>query len=244
MRTVCTIEARMRSTRLPGKVLKPLGGRPMLARMIERLARSKRLDAIVVATTDHPADDAIAELARELGVGCHRGSEEDVLDRVLRAAQGARADLIVETTGDCPLIDPEIVDRTIETFAAGAYDYVSNCHKPSFPRGFEVQVFPTKVLAEVARLTDDPADREHVSLYIYEHPERFRLGLVESGLPPADRSLRLTVDTPEDYALVGRVFDELYPTNPRFGLRDVIDLLHRRPELAAINRNVQQKRVR
>jgi spore coat polysaccharide biosynthesis protein SpsF len=244
MRTVCTIEARMRSTRLPGKVLKPLLGRPMLERMVERLRRARRLDAIVIATTDHAADDPIEALARRLDVGCFRGSEEDVLDRVLQAARSAKADLIVETTGDCPLIDPALVDRTVEAFLAGGKDYVSNCLVPSFPRGFEVQVFPLKVLEEVARLTQDPADREHVSLYIYEHPDRFRIGRLDESVPPKERELRLTVDTPEDYALVSKVFEALHPTKPDFGLADVIELLRRRPDLAGLNRHVQQKRVR
>jgi spore coat polysaccharide biosynthesis protein SpsF len=242
-RTVCTIEARMTSTRLPGKVLARAAGRPLLQHMIERLARCPALDAIVVATTTNPADDPIEALAGELGAGCFRGSEEDVLGRVLGAARADGADLIVETTGDCPLIDPAIVGEVIAAFREGEVDYCSNTLEPTYPRGMDVQVFPTGVLAEVDRLTDDPADREHVSLYIYEHPQRYRLLGVRAE-PPRDADLRLTVDTPEDLALVRAVFDELYPVDPAFGLSDILDLLDARPELRELNREIQQKPVR
>ncbi|MEZ4458058.1 MAG: glycosyltransferase family protein [Gemmatimonadales bacterium] len=244
MRTVITIEARMRSTRLPGKVLAPLLGRPLLARMIERLQRVRRADAIVIATTDHPADQPIADLAMELGVACHRGSEEDVLSRVLDAARGAGADLIVETTADCPLIDPGVIDQLIATFRANQVDYCANVLAPTYPRGLDVQVFPTAVLADVAGRTTDPADREHVSLYIYEHPDHYRLLTVASGLPAWVGELRLTVDTPDDLALVSRVYEALYPERPDFGLAEIVALFERRPELRSINEHVRQKAVR
>src|SRR5262249_58632314 len=191
-------------------------------------------DGIVVATTDTPADDAIEELARRLGVGCFRGSEDDVLDRVLRAAQSAAADAIVEITGDCPLVDPQVVDRLVDVYLANDYDYVANVLKRTYPDGLDTQVFATSLLAEVARLTQDPADREHVSLYIYEHPERYRLHNVESDLPPKYWKLRLTLDTPEDFALIAAIYGELYPKNPAFTLSDVLRLLDRRPDLLAL----------
>lgn len=244
MRTIITIEARMRSTRLPGKVLRPILGRPMLARMIERLRRVRFADGIVIATTDHPADDEIVALATELGVGCHRGSESDVLGRVLGAARAAGAELIVETTGDCPLIDPGVIDQLIQTFHSNQVDYCANVMTPSYPRGLDAQVFSTRVLAEVAALTDDPADREHVSLYLYEHPERYRLLNVASGLPREVSELRLTVDTAEDLDLVMRVYCELYPTNPAFVLSDILALMEREPCLRAMNQHIRQKTVR
>jgi spore coat polysaccharide biosynthesis protein SpsF len=242
-RVVCTIEARMTSSRLPGKVLMPAAGRPLLEHMIERLRRARTLDGIVIATTEDPSSDPIAELAERLGVDCHRGSEDDVLARVLDAARACDAELIVETTGDCPLIDPALVDQVVEAFREGGADYCSNNLERTFPRGMDVQVFPTAVLAEVATLTDDPADREHVSLYIYEHPERYRIRTVRSGRPGLG-DLRLTVDTPEDLALVRAIFDELHPRDPAFGLDAVLDLLAERPDLAALNREVVQKPVR
>lgn len=244
MKIVTTIEARMRSTRLPGKVLKPLLGKPMLERMVERLRRARRSDAIVVATTTHPADDPIVELARAMGVGCYRGSEEDVLDRVLEAAESVEADLIVETTADCPLIDPGVIDQLIATYLANPVDYCSNVLKPTYPRGLDAQVFSVATLRQVAALTTDPADREHVSLYIYEHPERYRLLTVASGLADDVGRLRLTVDTPEDFVLVERVYQALYPTNPAFGLAEIVALFERDPELADLNRHIRQKAVR
>jgi spore coat polysaccharide biosynthesis protein SpsF len=244
VKTIITIEARMRSSRLPGKVLLPILGQPMLARMIERLSRVRRADGIVVATTDDPADGPIADLAHRLGVGCFRGSEEDVMDRVLRAAQAAGAELIVETTADCPLIDPGVVDQVIQTFRSNPVDYCANVLVPSFPRGLDVQVFPTRVLADAAARTTDPTDREHVSLYIYEHPERYRLVNLSSGLADSVAELRLTVDTDADYRLVSRIYQELYPDNPDFGLAAILELLARRPELATINHHVRQKAVR
>jgi spore coat polysaccharide biosynthesis protein SpsF len=244
MRVVATIEARMTSTRLPGKVLLPLAGRPVLERIVERLGRARTVDRVVVATTVNPADDPVAELAARVGAGCHRGSEEDVLGRVLGAAQGAGADLIVEITGDSPFVDPEVVDRLVDVFRLGDFDYVANVQRRTYPLGLDAQVFPTRVLAEVAALTQDPADREHVSLYIYEHPERYRLHVVESGLPARFADLRLTLDTPADLALARAVYDELAPADPAFRLADVLALLDRRPDLAGLNRHVAQKQAR
>jgi spore coat polysaccharide biosynthesis protein SpsF len=244
MRVVTTIEARMRSSRLPGKVLKPVLGKAMLARMIERLHRAAWSDDIVVATTTHPADDPIVELARALDVRCHRGSEDDVLARVLEAATAAGADLIVETTADCPLIDPGVIDQLVHTFQTNDVDYCANVLAPTYPRGLDVQVFARAVLEDVAERTREPADREHVSLYIYEHPERYRLLNVASGLPDWVGRLRLTVDTADDLALVERVYETLYPRNPAFGLTDLVALFHREPELTEMNRHVRQKAVR
>jgi len=243
MRTVCTIEARMTSSRLPGKVLLPAAGKPLLEHMIERLRRVEQLDEIVIATTQDPSSDPLQALAERLGVGCFRGSEDDVLARVLGAARAADAELIVETTGDCPLIDPATVALVIERFHESGVDYAANNLERTYPRGMDTQAFPTAVLAEVDTLTDDPHDREHVSLYIYEHPERYTLLSVRSDRPETG-ALRLTVDTEEDYELVRTIFEELYPANPAFGLDDILALLAARPELADLNRHVEQKPAR
>lgn len=244
MKIVAIIEARMKSTRLPGKNLRTILGKPMLELLIERLRLARKLHGIVVATTTDPTDDAIEDLTRRLGVGCFRGSMDDVLDRVLRAAQSVEADAIVEITGDCPLTDPAIVDQIVEVYAANRFDYVGNVRPSTFPVGLAVQVFPAKVLEEVAHLTQDPADREHVSLYIYEHPEKFSLRNVESGLPEKYRDYRLTVDTPEDFALIGAIFEALYPGNPGFGLDEVLAFLEKNPALLDLNRSIQQKSAR
>ncbi len=166
-----------------------------------------------------------------------------MLARVLGAAQAYEADLIVETTGDCPLIDPGVIGHVIARFLDGDVDYCSNTLERTYPRGMDVQAFPTAVLAEVAELTDDPADREHVSLYIYEHPERYRLRSVVSERPETG-ALRLTVDTPEDYELIRTIFETLYPGDPAFDLDAILALFDERPGLADLNRHVEQKPAR
>lgn len=244
MSTVAIIEARMTSSRLPGKILLPVEGKPLLELLIERLRRAELLDNIVIATTDNPSDDVVEQLARRLGVGFFRGSEEDVLDRVLHAAHEHAADVIVEVTGDCPLMDPTIIDRILRTYREKKVDYVSNILKRTYPRGMDLQVFSTNVLEKVSRLTQDPVDHEHVSLYIYEHPEIFSLFNVESDLPEKFWDVRLTVDTREDFELIKAIFESLYPSKPTFTLEDIVDLLEKRPDLLDINRNIHQKKVR
>jgi spore coat polysaccharide biosynthesis protein SpsF len=233
----------MTSSRLPGKVLLPVLGRPLLEHMVERLRRSRRIDAIVLATTAEAASDPLEALAAELGIGCFRGSEDDVLGRVLGAARAHDADVIVETTADCPLIDPAVVDLVVERFEQGDADYCSNTLERTYPDGLDVEVFPTAVLAEVDRLTADPADREHVSLYIYEHPERYRLRNVASRRPDTG-AWRVTVDEPADYALVTAIFEALYPADPAFGFEAIVALLDARPELRALNDDVEAKPAR
>jgi|SRR2546422_1377036 len=243
-RIVATIEARMTSTRLPGKVLLPVAGKPLLRHLIERLQRVNSLDEIVVATTINKADEAIVKLAAELGVGCFRGSEEDVLGRVLGAAKSYRADIIVEITGDCPAIDPDVIGRCIaEYFSTGA-DFVSNTLQPTYPWGMDTKVFSTRVLEEVDRLTQDPADREHVSLYIYEHPERYRLHNVSAPPELTWPQMHVELDTPEDYELFKAIFEALYPQNPAFTLYDMIKFLKDHSDIAGINAPIQRKGTR
>lgn len=243
MRIGITIEARMTSSRLPGKVLLPIAGKPALERMVERVRRVPGIDQIVVATTVNATDDPIAELAAAMGVGCHRGSEEDVLQRVLDAANAYGLDVIVELTGDCPLIDPAVIAAVISTYRQAGVDYVSNClNSRTFPLGMETQVFATQVLADVARRTSEAEDREHVSLYIYRHPELYSLRN-HPAPPPFQSDLRLTLDTPADYELIRRVYETLYPANPEFGLADILTLMECQPELRSLNAGVQQKHV-
>lgn len=244
MKIVCFIEARFSSSRLPGKVLKPILGQPMLGLMIERLQRARTLDGIVIATTDGSADDPVAELGKKMGVGVFRGSEDDVLARVLGAARAFKADVIVETTGDCPLHDPAIVDKVVADFRIGGADFVSNVRDYTTPRGTDVRVFTTDALDEINRVSQDPADHEHVSLHFWEHPEKYRLRNVRTEFPPEVAELRLTVDTPEDFELVRQVYEELYPKNPHFTLADVLALFERQPEMASINQHIVQKAVR
>lgn len=243
MKIVATIEARMTSSRLPGKILRPILGKPMLELLIERLSNVNKIDQIVVATTENSTDDIVEQLTRSLGYSCYRGSEDDVLERVLEAAQYNNADIIVEITGDCPLIDPKVISRLIEIYVHNSYDYVSNTLKQTYPNGLDTQVFSLKILQEVAQLTQDPVDHEHVSLYIYEHPEKFLLFNLESDIPEKYWDLRLTVDTIEDFELIRTIFEELYPKNPNFSLEDILFLFEMRPELYEINKHIQQKKV-
>ena len=243
MKIVCTIEARMTSSRLPGKVLKEIVGKPVLELMIERLKRVPSIDEIVIATTDLPTDDPVEGLANRLNVGVFRGSEEDVLDRVLKAAQAYKADVIVETTGDCPLIDPQIVENCVQAYKRADADYLSNVLERTYPIGMDTQVFATNILEDVARLTDDPDDHEHVSLYIYRHPELYSLQNVAAPAHQTQPDLALTLDTAEDFELIKSVFESLYPQNPIFDLDDILNLLAAQPELITKNAHVQRKTV-
>lgn len=238
---VATIEARMTSSRLPGKVMLPLAGKPSTERLIERLKRSTYIDVIVVATTTHAADEPLVALAKQLEVGCFRGSEQDVLGRVLGAAQSVRADLICEVTGDCPLVDHALIDRGIEEFFSREADYAANIIPVSFPIGFDVQVFPVSVLAEVDRLTQNPIDRVHVSYYIYTHPDRFRIYNWAAEGEYYWPELRVTLDEKEDYQLLNALFEALLPVNEDFTALDVIRYLRAHPELLELNKHVRQK---
>jgi spore coat polysaccharide biosynthesis protein SpsF len=183
-------------------------------------------------------------LANRLHVGVFRGSEDDVLARVLGAARAYEADVIVETTGDCPLHDPAIIDKVVADFRIGGADFVSNVRDYTTPRGTDVRVFTTGALDEINRISQDPADHEHVSLHFWEHPEKYELRNVVTQLAPEVAQLRLTVDTPEDFELVRRVYEELYPVKPDFTLGDILALFERQPELARVNQHVMQKAVR
>jgi len=202
MKVVCIIEARLKSSRLPGKVLKPIMGKPMLELMCERLQRSRLIDDLVIATTDQESDEPIVDLAKKIGVLFFRGSEDDVLLRVLNAAKTYKADIIVETTGDCPLNDPAMVDKVVADFLMGGADFVSNTLQYSTPRGTDVRVFKTESLNEINDISDDLADHEHVSLHYWEHPEKYRLRNVSTDFDESVKDWRLTVDTIEDFNLV------------------------------------------
>lgn len=243
MKIVATIEARMTSTRLPGKVLADAHGMPMLERMVARLRKVARIDEIVVATTVNAADDPIVALCRRLSVGFWRGSEDDVLQRVLDAAKAHRADVIVELTGDCPVIDPAIVARTLDEYLARKPDYCSNVLTRTWPIGMDTQVFATDVLADVARRTADPNDHEHVSLFIYRNPQIYSLVGIEA--PPAETrpDLRLTLDTPEDLQVLRALFGALGADGRVFDLREMLAWLDAHPAIAAINAGVRHRHV-
>jgi spore coat polysaccharide biosynthesis protein SpsF len=232
----------MGSTRLPGKVLLDLCGQPVLARVVERTARAKTLNRVVVATTTEPADQVLCDLCQARGWPSFCGSQEDVLDRYYRAAQEHAADVVVRITSDCPLIDPEVTDMAVAEFfrLQPDCDYLSNGEPPRpFPRGLDVEVFHFRALEEAWREARPPAFREHVTPFIYRHPQRFRLAPLLADGDFTD--MRWTVDTPEDYALVRLIFEHF--GHDRFGWRDVLDLLQAHTDWLELNRHVRQKTV-
>lgn len=220
MRPLAILQARMTSTRLPGKVMKPILGEPMIGRQIERLRRAERLGAILVATSDDPTDDPLAAYVETLGVAVHRGPLQDVLDRFHGALQiCAPDDTFLRLTADCPLADPQLVDHCIERHLSSGADYTHNGPGWTFPKGLDVEVCKVSALEAAWRETRDPYDREHVTPFIYKHPERFRIVTVTRD-PPL--RYRWTVDTPEDFAFVSDVYAALYPSNPAFTTEDIL----------------------
>lgn len=233
MKVLGILQARISSTRLPGKVLKPILGEPMLVRQIERVRRAATIDRLVVATSTDTGDDSLAALCARIGVDCVRGSLDDVLDRFCQAAQRHPAEHLVRLTGDCPLADPEVIDAVVRFHIDGGYDYSSNTLHPSFPDGLDVEVCRAAVLAEAGREARSAFEREHVTPFIYRRPERYRLG--DFRRSPDLSALRWTVDNPEDFELVRRIYEALYPSKPNFALDDILVLFEKHPELAKIN---------
>lgn len=241
MTTAIIVQARMSSTRLPGKVLLPIMGRPVMEYQLERLRRVHTADKIVIATTTNPADQPIVELAEKLGFAHFRGPESDVLSRFYHAAQDAGAGTVVRCNSDCPLIDPAVVDRVISAYQEEShlYDYVSNILRPTYPTGMHTEVFSIEVLEEAHRLAKEPLEREHVTPYIYRRPKSFRLKNIA-----LDQDLswhRWTLDLPEDLDLISRIYQALYPVNPLFTMDDVLNTLARQPEWLKINSHIQKQ---
>ena len=243
MKTVIIVQARMTSTRLPGKVLKTVLDKPLLEYQIERLRRVNLADEIVVATTTNATDQPIIELCQRLKIPVYRGSEQDVLARYQGAAGAYRADVVVRVTSDCPVIDPHVIDQVISFYVDNwpKYDYVSNRLEPSYPRGMDTEVFSFNVLNEAYLEAQGEPEREHVTPFIYWHPERYKLGNVAYR---TDESYhRWTVDTPEDFELIRRILETLYPDNTNFTLADILKLLKQNFEWMKINAHVKQKVV-
>jgi spore coat polysaccharide biosynthesis protein SpsF len=249
MRIVAIIQARMNSTRLPGKVLADLGGRTMLARVVQRVCCAGLVDHVVVATSQEPTDDPIQEECTRLAVDCFRGDESDVLDRFHRAAEVHRAEGVVRITADCPLADPEVIDRVVRAFLDGRPDFASNTLCRTYPRGLDVEVLTAPALAAAWRHAREVYQRVHVTPYVYQHPERFRLLSVtvdEDLANPAtgdyeERShWRWTVDAAADLEFVREVYRRLGSAKP-FSWREVCRLIRQHPYLAQINGGVRQK---
>ncbi|MEX1287027.1 MAG: glycosyltransferase family protein [Acidimicrobiia bacterium] len=237
VRVVTVVQARTTSTRLPGKVLRPVLGRPLLALQLERVLAADHVGTVVVATTTEPADDPICDVADEVGVPAVRGSRDDLLDRHLVAARAHDAEAVVKIPSDCPLIDPAVIDLVLGEFLAepGRWDYVSNLHPATWPDGHDTEVMPMTVLEAAGREADRPFEREHTTPFIWERPERFRCHNV---VMPDGRDLsmthRWTIDYPEDLAFVTAVYEAL-GHDPAWGVPEVLGLLDDRPDIAALN---------
>lgn len=227
------LQARVTSSRLPGKVLKPLLGVPMLLRQIERLQKAQKIDRLLVATSNEPSDDLIEKLCEEHGIGCYRGNLNDVLDRFYQAARVFNPEHVVRLTADCPLADPVLIDDVIGFYLDGGFDYASNAIEPTFPDGLDVEIFRFSCLEQAWRDATLPSQREHVTPFIHQQPLQFKIGHYKS---PSDLShLRWTVDEPKDFELVTMIYEALYPRNPDFSTQDILGLLDQRPELANWN---------
>lgn len=244
MRTAAIIQTRMGSSRLPGKVLRVLGGETVLGHVVHRAQAVRAIDEVVVATTTAPADDAVVAEAGRLGVRATRGSEDDVLDRYYRAALECGAQRIVRITSDCPLLDPGLVDAMLARFDALAaegtpVDYLSNTVERRYPRGLDAEIFTFEALARAHAEGHSAAEREHVTPYLYRHPERFRIAQYAPG---ADLSHhRWTLDTDDDWRLLEAVFAELGTRPGGFGTDDILQLLERRPDIFRLNAHIEQK---
>jgi spore coat polysaccharide biosynthesis protein SpsF len=235
-RVVGIVQARMGSTRLPGKVMAQILGRPMLSWVVERLRSATLLDAVVVATTQQPEDDTIVSLCRDQEVPCFPGSEQDVLDRYYRAALCHNADVVVRVTSDCPLIDPGVVDKVVQAFLMKPVDYASNTVIRTYPRGLDVEVVAFDALERAHRNAVLSYQREHVTSYIYENPSQFKI-LSVTGEADCS-SYRWTVDTAEDLALIRAIYEQL---GSRSTFSEILNLVDRHPELAEINSTITQK---
>lgn len=240
MKIVGIVQARMTSTRLPGKILKEVLGKPLLQYELERLSRIDLLDGLLVATTVNEDDDPVVALCDQLGVPTYRGSEHDVLSRYYEAATLHAADAVVRFTADCPLIDPELSEEVIAYYASHCQevDYCS-VDVSTYPRGMDTEIFSMRALTEAYREGKEQAEREHVTYFIWNRPERYRLWRKESGKDWG--KYRLTVDTPEDFELIAEILERLYVSEPKFELCDILGLLESSPELTRFNGKIVQK---
>lgn len=239
-KVVAIVQARMGSTRLPGKVLKEVLSRPLLSYQIERMKKSKHINELIIATTPNK-NQPILDLCVKENVHYFVGSEENVLERYYLAAKKYQADIVVRMTSDCPLIDFEIVDEVINMFQNSHFDYVSNTQDRTFPRGMDIEVFSFNSLEQAYLEAKQDYEKEHVTPYLYLNPQKFAIGqyIQEADL----NELRLTVDTQEDFLLISKVLETLYPENAEFKLDDIIDLLKQNESWIDINKHIVQKKL-
>jgi len=235
---VIVIQTRLGSTRLPGKVLKPLASEKLLLRIYERISFSKIADEIIIATTTSEKDDVLAEICKNENIKCFRGSEDDLLERHYKAGIDSNAGIVVKIPSDCPLIDYRIIDKVLRFYLdnKSKYDFVSNLHPATYPDGNDVEVIPMNILEIAYNEAKSKMEREHTTPFIWERPDRFKIGNVvwETG---KDYSMthRFTIDYPEDYDFIKAVYNELYFNNPKFSLNDILKFLEKKPEIKKIN---------
>jgi len=241
-KVIATIEARMGSTRLPNKVLLSVEGKPLLQHMIERVQDASLVDEIVIATVEGKDNDPIVDLANRLNVKYYRGSEDNVLLRVVEAAKVNQADIIVQLTGDCPLIDPELIDECIQIYLDSEWDYVANELVRTYPIGFDVAVMSLNLLATTLNKADlSLLDREHVTTYIVDRPKQYKLFNVKAPPHLDHPELEVTLDTQEDFFLIRRIIEQLTKVNSNFRAKDVVKFLISNPDIAMINESVIRK---
>ncbi|HVU98577.1 MAG TPA: glycosyltransferase family protein [Puia sp.] len=235
---ITIIQTRRGSSRLPDKVLMPLQGKPLFVRQAERVKAARLCGRVIVATTTDAGDDPIGEVCRKEGLDCFRGDAQDLLDRHYQAALLYPARAVIKIPSDCPLIDPAVIDTVISFYLdhPGEYDFVSNLHPATWPDGNDVEIMTFSALGRAWREANRPLEREHTTPYFWERPDEFRIGnVVMEGGVDYSMSHRFTIDYAEDYAFIRAVYDELYPSNPFFGVADILALLERRPDIYAIN---------
>lgn len=242
-KVVATIEGRMTSTRLPGKIMMPLAGKPVMAHMIERHRKSRYTDEVVVATTVNAADDPVVALCERMSCAYYRGSEADVLGRIVEAGKTHGADILVQGMADSPLVDWRTIDQLIEMLSLNGYDCTSNeFGEKKYPDGFDMRVYSFPVLEKFEEGHKEEVYREHAGYQLRKDPAHYKRGLL--FLAEGDEiwsKLRLTLDTIEDYKLISAIFDELYPKNPDFSSEDVAAFLKTRPDIVAINAKIAQR---
>jgi len=245
-KVVASIEARMGSSRLPGKVLKKIGEEEVLSLLVKRLKNCKQIDEILVATTDKKKDNPIVDWCKYNNIHYFRGSENDVLDRVVKANKFMNTDIIVEITADCPFTDPFIVDLAVETYLSNNYDVVTNCGNIlTWPLGQYAQVFSLELLSKVNECIDDQAVHEHVSLYFYENSEKYNICELEAPLKWRYPQMRLVLDYEEDLIFHRKVFEMLYEEhNIHFNIDDIIKLLLNNPQILKINSHCVENTAR
>jgi spore coat polysaccharide biosynthesis protein SpsF len=241
MNVIAIVQARTGSTRLPGKILKKINNKVVLDYVIERIQQCSKIDDIVLATTTSEKDDVLEKYAKNKVITLFRGSEEDVLSRYYKAAEKYKADQVVRITSDCPLIDPKIIDKIIDSHIANKADYTSNTLNRTYPRGLDVEAISFKTLEEAYKNSNKEYQREHVTPYIIEHPEKFKLQNIESVGKIRRPDIRITLDTPEDLKLIKKIL--LHFNNLDFTTEEIIEFLNRNPKLLDINKNIKQKGV-